>query len=286
MVWRIFIGIIEYLPLWFFIKILGLFRYKPRIKVGSSIIAFAIRYIPKFRNRVLNNLELIFPDLSIKEKNNFLKEFSQNLGTTFTEFLFNDDFHNVQKIDLKDPRKLGPISAAVKNKQPVIIVSGHFGPWEAVRAILRKNGLEAGAVYRKSRNIFYQPYHHKTISAGGTPIFQTGRKGTGEMIRHLKTGGIICLMIDQSVSDGHYLDFLGKPAKTSLAIANLAIKYKAILVPAYATRNKDKVSIQVELEPPIPISMPTKMTKKVLHSLSNRILANPTQWYWVHNRWK
>ncbi len=284
--WKIFISIIEYLPLWLFIKIMGLFRYRPRIQIGSSVIAFAIRYIPKFRNRVYNNLELIFPDLSKKEKSTFLKEFSQNLGTTFTEFLFNNDFHNKQKIDLKDPTKLDPISAAVKNNQPVIIVSGHFGPWEAVRAMLRKNGLEAGAVYRKSRNIFYQPYHHKTISAGGTPIFQTGRKGTGEMIRYLKNGGIICLMIDQSVSDGHYLDFLGKPAKTSLAIANLAIKYNAILVPAYATRKKDRASIQVELDPPIPITMPNEMTKKVLHGLSKKVLANPTQWYWVHNRWK
>mgnify|MGYP001401205124 FL=1 len=174
----------------------------------------------------------------------------------------------------------------MKNNQPVIIVSGHFGPWEAVRAVLRKNGLEAGAVYRKSRNIFYQPYHHKTISAGGSPLFQTGRKGTGEMIRYLKTGGIICLMIDQSVSDGHYFDFLGKPAKTSLAVANLAIKYNAILVPAYAVRGKDKASIQVELESPIPITMPKDMTEKVLHGLEKKVLANPTQWYWVHNRWK
>ena len=284
--WKIFIGIIEYLPLWLFIKFIGLFRYKPRIKIGSSVIAFAIRYIPKFRNRVLKNLRLIFPDLSNNEKSNFLKEFSQNLGTTLIEFLFNDDFHNKQKINLKDPGKLDPIRSAVKNNQPVIIVSGHFGPWEAVRAVLRKNGLEAGAVYRKSRNIFYQPYHHKTISAGGTPVFQTGRKGTGEMIRYLKTGGIICLMIDQSVSDGHYLDFLGKPAKTSLAVANLAIKYNAILVPAYAVRGKDKASIQVELESPIPITVPKDMTKKVLHGLENKILANPTQWYWVHNRWK
>ena len=284
--WKIFIGIIEYLPLWLFIKIIGLFRYKTRIKIGSIVIAFAIRSIPKFRNRVFENLGLIFPNLSKNEKRTFLKEFSENLGTTFTEFLFNDDFHHKQEIDLKDPRKLDPIRSAVKNNQPVIIVSGHFGPWEAVRAILRKNGLEAGAVYRKSRNIFYEPYHNKTISAGGTPIFQTGRKGTGEMVRYLKTGGIICLMIDQSVSDGHYLDFLGKPAKTSLAVANLAIKYNAILVPAYATRKKDKASIQVELESPIPITVPREMTKKILSGLSKRIMASPTHWYWVHNRWK
>ena len=283
--WKIFIGIIEYLPLWLFIKFIGLYRYKPRIKIGSSVIAFAIRYIPKFRNRVLKNLRLIFPDLSNIEKSNFLKEFSQNLGTTFTEFLFNDDFHNKQKINLKDPGKLDPIRSAVKNNQPVIIVSGHFGPWEAVRAVLRKNGLEAGAVYRKSRNIFYQPYHHKTISAGGTPIFQTGRKGTGEMVRYLKTGGIICLMIDQSVSDGHYLDFLGKPAKTSISIANIALKYDATIIPAYGIRRKDN-KIEVSFEKPIKLKNPLAITGAMNASLEARVQETPEQWYWPHRRWK
>lgn len=284
--WKKFVGLLEYSPLWLFVQIMGFVRYDSRIKIGSIIIAFAIRLIPKYRKRVFANLKLVFPELSREEQKNFLKKFSQNLGTTFTEFLFNNDFQKNQQIHLKDVRQLDEINNAVKNAQPVIIVSGHFGPWEAVRATLKKSGLEAGAVYRPSKNIFYEPHHHRTISAGGTPIFQTGRKGTGKMVRHLKSGGIICLMIDQSVSDGRYLDFLGKPAKTSLAVANLAIRYNALLIPAYATRNKNQVSIQVELEPHIPITTSEEMTKKILDSLAVRILANPTQWYWVHNRWK
>ena len=71
--WKIFIGIVEYLPLWLFIKIIGLFSYKTRIKIGSTVIAFAIRSIPKFRNRVFENLGLIFPNLSKNEKRDYKK---------------------------------------------------------------------------------------------------------------------------------------------------------------------------------------------------------------------
>ncbi len=269
-----------------FIQTIGLFNYSQRAQIGGPIIAFTIRSIPRYRNRVLKNLNFIFPHLSRKEKNDFLKDFSKNLGITFTEFLFNEEFHANQKIVFQNPKQLDEIHEAVRKNQPIIIVSGHFGPWEAVRAALKRNGLETGAIYRKSKNRFYQPHHHRAISAGGTPIFQAGRKGTGAMIRYLRRGGIVCIMIDQAVSDGHYLDFLGKPAKTTLAIANLAIRYKALLVPAYAMREVGINSIQVIVEPSIPFGTPEEMTKQVNESLTEKIRSHPTHWYWVHNRWK
>ena len=181
---------------------------------------------------------------------------------------------------------MSEILEAIKINRPVLIVSGHIGPWEAVRALLRKNGVETAAIYRKSRNVFYQPYHHKSIEAGGKPIFQVGRKGTSEMIRFLKKGGVVCMMIDQAVSEGKYMDFMGIPAKTSFAIANIAIKYNALIIPAYAIRKEENEPIQVIIEPSLNISNQFKIIEKLNKSLENIIRKYPSQWYWVHNRWK
>ena len=284
--WKLFVGFFEYAPLWIFIHLLGLLKYDQRMQLGSSIIGLAIRRIPRYRKRVLNNLRLIYPEISKIETNKFLKDFSENLGLTFTEFLFNQEFHENQEILLDDPTQLDEIYAALQKNQPIIITSGHFGPWEAVRALLKRKGMETGAIYRKSKNRFYQPYHHKTISVGGTPVFQTGRKGTAGMVRHLKKGGIVCIMIDQAVSDGKYMNFLGKPAKTTLAIANLALRYNALMVPAYAIRKVSDNSITVVVEPSISPSTPQHMTEQATESLTNRITQAPTHWYWLHNRWK
>ena len=111
------------------------------------------------------------------EKNKFLKNFSNNLGLTFSEFLFNEEYHKYQNVKLKRPFSNYRNFEAIKINRPVLIVSGHIGPWEAVRALFKRNGIETAAVYRKSKNIFYQPYHHKSIEAGGKPIFKSGEVG-------------------------------------------------------------------------------------------------------------
>ena len=124
--------------------------------------------------------------MSIIEKNNFLKLFSKNLGLTFSEFLFNEEYQKHQKIKLQKCSQITEIMEATDIKRPILIVSGHIGPWEAVRALLKRNGIETAAIYRKSKNTFYQPFHHKNIEAGGKPIFQVGRSGTTAMIKYLK----------------------------------------------------------------------------------------------------
>ena len=93
------------------------------------------------------------------------------------------------------------------------------------------------------------------------------------------------MMIDQAVSEGKYIDFMGFPAKTSLAIATIAIKYNALIIPAYALRkNEDLVEIQIEQS--INLSDPSKIMKELNVSLENIITKYPSQWYWIHNRWK
>ena len=281
-----FLSFLEYIPFWLFIRIMKFFNFNTRIFISAKVIGFIIRNTPKYKKRVLKNLKLIYPKMSDLEKNNFLKKFSQNLGLTFSEFLFNEEYHKYQTIKFQNNSKITEILEASKINRPVLIVSGHIGPWEAVRALLRRNGIETAAIYRKSKNVFYQPYHHKTIEAGGKPIFQVGRRGTSAMIKFLKKGGIVCMMIDQAVSEGKYMEFMGIPAKTSFAIANIAIKYNALIIPAYAIRKKEDEPIQVIIEPSLRTEEPYKIIEKLNKSLESIVRKYPSQWYWVHNRWK
>ena len=92
-------------------------------------------------------------------------------------------------------------------------------------------------------------------------------------------------MIDQAVRDGEYFQFMGRPAKTSTSIAEIALKYQALLIPAYGIRRNDD-SIEVSFEKPLELKTPLYITKKMNISLEKRVKANPTQWYWPHRRWK
>ena len=59
------------------------------------------------------------------------------------------------------------LKEAKSNGQGAIIVSAHFGQWEAIRHHLADNNMETGAVYRKNNNPFYERLFLKSIKHGG-----------------------------------------------------------------------------------------------------------------------
>ncbi len=105
------------------------------------------------------------------------------------------------------------------------------------------------------------------------------------MISLIKSGGVIALMIDQAVKEGKYFQFLGRPAKTSTSIAQISLKYNALLIPAYGIRGYDR-RITVSFDKPIELGTVSSITKEMNESLEDRVKKHPTQWYWPHRRWK
>ena len=166
-----------------------------------------------------------------------------------------------------------------------IIVSGHFGQVEAIRAVLRQNGMESGAIIRTHKNPHYARRIRTGIEAGGKPILSTGRAGTMALVRHLRSGGIITILLDEKYPEGIRLPFLGLDALTSISAAQLALKYDLPMIPAYGIRINDENAVQVIFEAPIAHTDSVTMTRVFNDSLSARILANPDQWYWLLKRW-
>jgi KDO2-lipid IV(A) lauroyltransferase len=106
------------------------------------------------------------------------------------------------------------------------------------------------------------------------------------MVRHLKNGGIVAIMLDQAASDGEFFNFLGVPAKTSTSVAKIALKLNALVIPAYAIRRTTGNSIDVVFEEPIKHTDYKDMTSNLTKSIQARVLSAPAQWYWLHRRWK
>jgi KDO2-lipid IV(A) lauroyltransferase len=277
---------VEILPLVLFIVLTKFFSLKKRIALGGVLVSWIIRTNKKLNQRIIENLDLTMPNKSTLEKKRFVYECSKLIGKTFIELIFNAEFQKKISSFNHSESELKPLIEAHDQGRPIIIVSAHLGPWEAIRAVLRMNGLTAGAIYKKNKNQFYEALHLKAIKAGGEPIFSTGLTGTKTMVRHLKTGGIVAIMLDQAANDGEFFDFLGTPAKTSTSVAKIALKLDALLVPAYAVRGTKNDLIDVRFELPIKHTDYQDMTSKLTNSIQSRVLSTPLQWYWLHRRWK
>ena len=278
--------LIEILPLYFFMLISTVLSFDAKVKLGGYWFGFLVTHSAKLRNRIFANLNLVADTFNVEDREIFARQVGNSVGKALTELIYNKQFlESDNKIHLKT--KLPTcLNSRQKNKKPIIFVSGHFGQWEAVRILLKKHGFECGAIYRKNKNPYFESIYLKCIKLGGEPIFPAGRAGTKRMIQHLKNGGILALLLDQAVSDGDNFIFFGKKAKTSMVIAELALKYDATIIPCYGIRGGDGISIGVVFEEPILKKEPPQIIQSINDSLEKQIRSSPTQWHWLHNRWK
>ena len=250
------------------------------------MVGLLVRFFPLARRRVESELRRIYPDMPRRERLDLCRNMGRNMGRTLYEILHCSEFQTLHHRNTVSGPGLAALQKAHADGKGAIIVSGHFGQWEAVRSTLKSLGLETGAVYKPQTNRHYERRLYSGIAAGGKPILATGKIGTRALVRHVQSGGFIAILLDEKYPDGVRLPFLGQPALTALVAAQLAIKYDLPMVPAFGTRTEDGTKFAVDFDAPIPATDSITMTKAFNDNLSARILAHPDQWYWLLGRWK
>lgn len=268
------------------IKLALALPYRVRLGFVGGLVQHVLGPLAGYKQRALSNLSLIWPDMAEARRKEIAARCLNNVGRTFIENYSARDFPaRMQKLTPQGPGAAA-LEAAAARGQPVILVTGHFGNYEATRAALVARGYDIGGLYRDMKNPYFNAHYVKTMEAFGGPVFPQGRRGTAGFVRHLKDGGQLVLLFDQHVIAAPGLDFLGHPARTALSAAELALRYDALLIPFYGIRQEDGVSFDILLEAPVPHSDAMAMTQAMNDSLSAQITAHPEQWFWVHRRWR
>lgn len=260
--------------------------YRQRIRFVGWLVEKLLGPVAGYKRRALRNLETIWPEMPRDRREKIAAKCLNNVGRTFIENYSASDFPQRMAQNIPVGPGVAALEEASKTGRPVILVTGHFGNYEATRATLVNKGYDIGGLYRDMKNPYFNAHYVKTMEAFGGPVFPQGRKGTAGFVRHLKSGGQLVLLFDQHVLLAPILDFVGKPARTALSAAELALRYDALLIPFYGIRQENGVTFETVLEAPVPHSDAVTMTQALNDSLSARIREKPEQWFWVHRRWR
>ena len=244
-----------------------------------------MRWFPPARRRFDREAKRVFPSMTRNARMKLGQDMGRQMGRTLFEIYHDAEFQTMHHKFRTSGPGLAALKEANADGKGAIIVSGHFGQWEAIRAVIKMHGMESGAVYRPHKNRHYARRILAGIEAGGKPILAVGREGTRALVRHLRDGGIISILLDEKYAEGVRMPFLGHDALTSLSAAQLALKYDLPMIPAYGIRMDDGTAFRVVFEAPIPHTDPITMTRAFNDSLSARIMTNPEQWYWMLRRW-
>lgn len=175
----------------------------------------------------------------------------------------------------------------------IILLTGHCGNWEVVGiaySLLFQEQLSV--VARKQDNPYLNAFVEQVRRRyDNTVIYkQNAVRGIMSATRH---GGVVALLVDQALSPsegGVRVPFLGRPAWTSKTPVVLARKTGAAVVPAFSYRENGHHVI--EFHPEIRFSSETDDTAlledvaRYTRTLEEYIMAHPTNWFWLHKRWK
>jgi len=258
----------------------------------SSNLGFLIGKLfgPIFRSKSLIVENLKKSNISIKQNyNEIASNVLGNYGRIFSEYPFLKSFRNGQLNNFIEINGKNYLEKILKEKKRVVFISGHFNNFELMAMQIEKVGIELSAIYRPLNNVFL----NKTMEKIRTQYIcknqiKKGMAGTRQLIRNLKKGSSVALMIDQRVREGSKVKFFGNLATTTTIPAQLIKKYKCELVPIYIER-KEKYYFKMHISKPINVN--TKKTTQEITLFLNTvlekmILKNPDQWIWTHDRWK
>ncbi|HEY0369650.1 MAG TPA: hypothetical protein VGC85_08650, partial [Chthoniobacterales bacterium] len=226
---------------------LALFALLPRataIDVAMQISRALLRFFPKLQRIGLRNLQIAFPDLSAGEREDLLTRSVENLGRVFGELShLRDDTPEslAARIDFSGaPETLARYRAERAEKRPIIFVTPHLGNWEIL--VLAVSALIEPIAY------LARPLDNPLLDATTTRI--RTRFGNRAISKHdsvmeglevLDHGGVLGMLADVNtlMRDGVFVPFFGRPACTTRAVAMLAMRTNALILPICGVWHKE-----------------------------------------------
>lgn len=259
---------------------------RPRLSLMSWIVRKLVAGPTGYRARALANLAYVWPDKPEAERRAIAEQALDNLGRLAIELFDKPGLRDrMAEVDPEGPG-LAAIEAAKAEGRAILFVTGHYGNVDAPRLCMVARGMDVGGLFRPLANPYFNTFYVDAVSSVSGPAFLQGRRGTINLVRHLKEGGHALLLFDVYDSAGIPIPFLGKPAPTLTSAAEIALKSDAVIIPNYGIRNPDGHSFRAYFDAPIAPGTAEDMTRALTQSLERQIEDNPGQWIWIHRRWK
>lgn len=239
--------------------------------------------VPSFRRRAETNLAFVRPDMPPRERRRLIAGAGRHFLRLMVEYARVDRFPAELEIATTGAEHLARAAARGRG---AVIVTAHYGNWEAVRVAALRAGVECGLIFRAFNNRYLDAFAQRTVPFCGRPVLRKGRRGMRELKAHVAAGGVAMILVDQRTSGAPLIPFLGRPAETVTVAADLARRTGAALIPAVGRRDVAARRFEAAFEPPVDAADGAAMMAEVNARIGAWIEADPAQWFWFHRRWK
>ncbi len=231
----------------------------------------------------------VFPDWDKQKRNKVLRGVYRNMAlNVISVYLTGDD--ELYKKSRFENKNL--CAAALARNKGVLLITGHFGDWEAPCRVLPLEGYGLAMITKRQRNRKFDDYTNAIRERTGGAIIDMKHALRG-VLEHTSHNDLIGILLDQDAGKrGVLVDFLGRPASNWKGTARIALKYRIPIVPAFVIRDRDE-TLRFRFEAMIdPEGLDDNeenmiiLIKEMNRALEDKIRQYPEQWFWLHKRWK
>ena len=277
-------------------KLLRLFSkvvpYRLGVWGGGLLGGIAYYVLPRQRNRALKHLTSVFAEKGQAWIRRTARRSFVHLGKTMLETTLMTPRRLFQYVHFDDAARR-VFRRALDQGRGVVAFTGHIGNWElTAAAVAAEFSLSVVAAPLEPHEVNDMIIDLRT-GLGVRTIVRDRPGAARELIRVFKENRVLGILIDQDTDvDGAFVDFMGRPAWTPTAAAQMAIKFGTPVVLGYGHRDR-KNNHTVTAEGPFELMCTNDKEKDIRENtamftkkLEDAILKHPEQWVWMHRRWR
>ena len=226
------------------------------VAVTSAIFGWVTQAFGRLSRRHLladQQLAYAMPELTSEKRHAILSEMWNNLGRTIGEYAkLKDLVPGEARVTIEGAHHIIDQCAS---SRPILVFSAHFGHWELVTSAACVLGLTPlNLVYRPINNTQLEQGVRRLQAAQGVRGIRKGSQGARSLLLAVAAGENALMLVDQKMNNGIAVPFFGHVAMTAPALAKLAYRYHATILPMRAERlrirGKLACCFRIVIEPP------------------------------------
>ncbi len=273
------------------------FSFQAMQHIGGAIGSMAYFLLAEPRRIAMANLDIAFGEsLTLAEKRRIARSAFENFAMTMVSLFWMPRLNrrNIHDLIAWNEADLDRVRGILTNGRGVMFVGPHYGNWELMGQLMSQRGFPITTAVQQARNPVVSETINRLRGSAGLRIMPQRFAGI-RILKALKRGECSLVLVDLNATrhgGAFWTDFFGLPVLTNSAIAGLAVRANAAVIPIVSIPRKGDRALAIigeEITADAPVDDDDaiqQISRKALRFCEEIIRNDPRHWLWTYKRWK
>jgi KDO2-lipid IV(A) lauroyltransferase len=237
---------------------------------------------------------MAFPGMPPRERARILRLEYRNLGWQMAEFCQMPGYSAEYARRFIRYEGLERFLGARERGKGVLVLTGHLGAWELSSFFHSLVGYPMGMVIRRLDNPLIDAMVNRIRCLHGNRVLHKDDFARG-LLGAMRAGETVGILMDTNMTppQGLFVPFFGVQACSASGLARVALKTGAAVLPGFLLWEEAESQYVLRFGPELALTSTgdaegdaAENTARFTAVLEEFIRRYPSQWLWMHRRWK